>query len=418
MKTMSETMGKTESMRLTDEIRADFPLLNEMVHGKSLTYLDNAATAQKPSDVIDAIVDFYRRANSNVHRGVHHLSQVATEMYEEARNTTRDFIHASSSNEVIFTRGTTDSINLLAHSIGKGMVSEGDEILTTELEHHSNFVPWQEMARERKAIFKTVPIEENGDLDTEKVISMLSERTKVLAISHASNTLGTLIDIEKVSRAAHEMGTLVAVDGAQFIPHHRVDVQKLDCDFYSFSAHKLFGPTGIGVLYGKKALLEKLPPYQTGGGMISEVGLQETSYIGPPQVFEAGTPNMAGAVGMSRAMKYISGLGFDTMEKMESHLLGLAHERLSDISGLRMIGTSSRKVPVISFVIDGLHPFDIGSILDQMGIAVRTGHHCTQPIMKHFGIAGTVRASFAFYNTEEEVEKLREGLLKAIKLLS
>ena len=364
------------------------------------------------------MVDYYKHGNSNVHRGVHHLSQKATGMFEDARTATRDFIHAGSTESIVFTRGTTDSINLLAHSIGKAFVSEGDEVLVTEMEHHSNFVPWQVMASARKAVFKVVPMEENGDLDLEKVISMMSERTKVLAVTHASNTLGTIVDVGKLCKAAHEKGILVAVDGAQYIPHRKVDVQALDCDFYSFSAHKVFGPTGIGVLYGKKHLLEKLPPYQTGGGMISEVGLEATSYTHSPQVFEAGTPNMAGAIGMAVAMNYVDRIGYDFMHRVENELMEMATEKLSSIPGLKIIGTAADKAPVISFVIEGIHPFDIGSLLDKMGIAVRTGHHCTQPIMDRFHMPGTVRASFAFYNTLQEVEKLHEGILKSIKLLS
>lgn len=405
----------TEATEL-NKIRADFPILKEKVHGKDLVYFDNAATAQKPQSVIDAITEYYLRYNSNVHRGVHSLSQKATELYEAARDKVRDYIHASSSMEIVFTKGTTESMNLLAHSLSH-LIEEGDEILTTEMEHHSNFVPWQAMAKTRKAKFIVCPVSDDGELDISQLGKMMSERTKILAICHASNTLGSINDIKKISELAHEKGILVAVDGAQYIPHGKIDVQEMGCDYYAFSGHKLIGPTGIGVLYGKMDKLKLLLPYQYGGGMISEVGKEETTYGEIPQVFEAGTPNIAGAHGLAAAIDYMNEVGFDFIHEHEQELLDHAMEGLKDIPGIEFYGRSDKKVSLVSFLIKDIHPFDLGTLLDQMGIAVRTGHHCTQPLMTKYGIPGTVRASFAFYNTKEEIDRMIEGINKAVSIL-
>lgn len=415
---MPEQIKDMESTQRLKEIRSQFHILGDTVNGEPLIYLDSAATAQKPECVISSITDYYRHSNSNVHRGVHSLSQTATALYEGARTTVKEFINAQSSEEIIFTKGTTDSLNLLAHSLGKLLIDEGDEILTTEIEHHSNFVPWQVLAAQNKAVFTTIPMNDSGEIPIEDLTSMITSKTKILTITHASNTLGSINDIKRIVKICHEKNVVVVVDGAQYIPHSQVDVQDLDCDFYAFSAHKLFGPTGVGVLYGKKELLNQLPPYQLGGGMISEVGLTTTEFTASPQLFEAGTPNIAGVVGLSEAIKFLLKSDFNFIESHEQSLLEAATEKLESIPGLKIIGTSKNKVPLISFIIEGQHPFDIGSLLDQMGIAVRTGHHCTQPIMNRYGIPGTVRASFAFYNTLEEVDKLYEGILKAVKILS
>ncbi|MEQ8323748.1 MAG: SufS family cysteine desulfurase [Vicingaceae bacterium] len=401
-----------------DQVRSEFPILSEMINGQRLVYLDNAATSQKPMAVIDAISNYYKHSNSNVHRGVHSLSQTATSLFEEAREQTKEFISASSTDEIVFTKGTTDSVNLVAHSLGELMIEKGDEIIITLMEHHSNFVPWQHLAKHRGAKLTIVPFDVNGELSPEDIAKTINKKTKVIAITHASNTLGSVLDIKRICEIAHEKDVVVVVDGAQYIPHRKVDVTALDCDFYIFSAHKLFGPTGIGVLYGKKSLLDRLPPYQTGGGMISEVGLDETTFGRTPQLFEAGTPNIAGAIGMSQAMKYLNDLGYANLENQENRVFEYALNKLGSIDKLRIIGNPVDRVPLISFVVDGVHPFDIGSLLDQMGIAVRTGHHCTQPIMQHYDIPGTVRASFAFYNTEEEAHILYEGIIKSLKLLS
>ncbi len=412
----SEISNRTEDKRLI-EIRNDFPILSQKINGSELVYFDNAATTQKPNRVIDAITDFYSSHNSNVHRGVHTLSQRSTEFYEDARNKVKVFLNAASSEEIIFTAGTTDSINLAATAL-EDYVGEGDEILTTEMEHHSNFVPWQVLAKKKKASFKVARLNEKGEVDIAELESLMNEKTKVLAINHASNTLGTINDIKEITRLAKSKNILVVVDGAQWVAHGKTDVQVLNCDLYAFSGHKLFGPTGIGVLYGKKALLEKMSPYRYGGGMISEVNLEQTTYSGSPQVFEAGTPNVAGAHGLGFAIDYIKEIGWDFIEEQESSLLEYATAKMKEIPGIRFFGTSENKVSLNSFLIGDIHPFDLGTMLDQMGIAVRTGHHCTQPIMQCYNIPGTVRASFAFYNTHDEVDRLIEGIHKAIKILS
>jgi cysteine desulfurase/selenocysteine lyase len=398
-------------------IREDFPILAESIHGKPLVYFDNAATAQKPRLVIDAVSQFYLHSNSNVHRGVHSLSQRATEVYEEAREKVRSYLNARLTEEIIFTRGTTDSLNLAAHSLAQ-LLHEGDEVLSTQMEHHSNFVPWQMLAHAKGAVFKIAGISDQGELSMEELKTLITDRTKILAITHASNTLGTINDIKAICKLAHEKNVIVIVDGAQYIPHGKVDVQDLDCDLYAFSGHKLFGPTGVGILYGKKEILDKMPPYQFGGGMITEVTLQNTTFSNSPQVFEAGTPNIAGAHGLSKAIDYLNGIGHDFIHKHECDLLEYATKRMREIPGMKIFGNSTNKVPLVTFLVNDIHPFDLGTVLDQMGIAVRTGHHCTQPIMVRFGIPGAVRASFAFYNTMDEIDRFIEALNKAVKILS
>ena len=398
------------------QIRDDFPILKEEINNKTLVYLDNAATAQKPMSVVDAVSGFYLHDNSNVHRGVHSLSQRATDIYEQSRKKVQQFLNANDSDEIVFTRGTTESLNLVAHSLSQ-MLASGDEVVATQMEHHSNFVPWQMLAHHRNADFKVIPISEEGEISIDDVKSIITVKTKILAITHASNTLGTINDIKEICTIAHEKNCMVVVDGAQYIPHGKVDVQDLDCDFYAFSGHKLFGPTGIGVLYGKKEILDKMPPYQYGGGMISEVELDRTSFAGSPQIFEAGTPNIAGAHGLCKAIDYIESIGDVAIKKHEQALLEYATKKLQEIPGMKIYGTAKNKVSLISFLIEDVHPFDLGTMLDQMGIAVRTGHHCTQPIMVRYGIPGSVRASFAFYNTFEEIDALVEGINKAISIL-
>lgn len=400
-----------------EQIRLDFPILSEKVHGKNLVYLDNAATTQKPNVVIDALSSFYRHDNSNVHRGVHTLSHRATEYYELSRKIVSQFIHAASADEIIFTRGTTESLNLAANSL-ETMLNEGDEILCTEMEHHSNFVPWQVMAKRRRAIFKVARISEKGELSLKEINDLITDRTKIVAITHASNTLGTINDIKAICRMAHEKKAIVVVDGAQYIAHGEVNVTELGCDFYAFSGHKLFGPTGIGVLYGKKEILEKMPPYQYGGGMISEVNLEYSTFTSVPQVFEAGTPNISGAYGLSKAIEYVEKTGYDFIQKHEKNLLDYATEKLMAVPGIKIYGTSEHKVSLLSFNISGIHPLDLGTVLDQMGVAIRTGHHCTQPIMKYYGIQGAARISFAFYNTKAEIDAFIDAVYKAIKLLT
>jgi len=414
------TPENTESTMLDSKlssIRNDFPILDEQVNNHPLVYLDNAATTQKPNSVIDAISEYYRKHNSNVHRGVHSLSQGATDIYEKSREKLKSFLNARSNEEIIFTKGTTDSLNLAAVSLSH-LIEKGDEIICTQMEHHSNFVPWQVMAKERGADFKVANLSESGELSTEELESLFSDKSKILAICHASNTLGTINDIKLITQIAHKHNIIVVVDGAQYIPHSRVDVQDLDCDIYAFSGHKLFGPTGIGVLYARSEILEKMTPYQYGGGMISEVGLSSTTYSKSPQVFEAGTPNIAGTAGLLPAIEYIDDLGYKFIHNHEMALLEYAENKMKAIPGIKFYGTAPQKVSLISFLINDLHPFDLGTMLDQMGIAVRTGHHCTQPIMEYYNISGTVRASFAFYNTFEEVDKLVEGIEKAVKILS
>jgi len=404
-------------MKTIEEIRNDFPILNAKVRGKELVYLDNGATAQKPSLVIDAINTYYKDYNSNIHRGVHHLSQVATTAYENAREKLRGFINSPKLEEVIFTKGTTESINIVASCFGRKSLNKGDEVIISAMEHHSNIVPWQMICDEREAVLKVIPINNNGELLMDEYKKLLSDKTKLVAVIHISNTLGTINPVKEIIDLAHQKGALVLLDGAQAVPHIKVDVQDLDCDFYAFSGHKIFGPTGVGVLYGKSEYLNDMPPYQGGGDMIKEVTFEKTTYNCLPHKFEAGTPNIVGGIGLGAAVDYMQEVGIDLIHKREEELLAYATEKIVKVEGVRIIGEAERKASVLSFVIDGLHPFDIGTLLDQLGIAVRTGHHCTQPLMSFFEIPGTIRASFAFYNTKEEVDKLISGLERALSML-
>jgi cysteine desulfurase/selenocysteine lyase len=393
-------------------VRADFPILETMVHGKPLVYLDNAATSQKPRAVIDAIMRYYQGTNANVHRGVHYLSETATEDYESARKIAQRFIHAAHSHEIIFVRGTTEGINLVAHTYGRTRLGPGDEILITAMEHHSNIVPWQILCREKGAKLCVAPINDNGELLLDEYAKLLSPKTKLVAVTHVSNALGTINPLKRMVELAHAHNAPVLVDGAQAVPHIQVDVQALDCDFYTFSGHKVYAPTGIGVLYGKTALLESMPPYQGGGDMISSVTFEHTTYNKLPYKFEAGTPDIAGVIGLGAALTYVENLGIENIGAHEHDLLVYATAALSAIPGVRIIGTAKEKASVVSFVIEGVHPHDIGTILDQQGIAIRTGHHCSQPIMERFGIPATARASFAVYNTREEIDALVGGIQK------
>ncbi len=401
-----------------EKIREDFPILQTTVHGRPLVYLDNGATAQKPLAVINSMVNYYKGYNSNVHRGVHYLSQKATDAHEAAREGVRAFINAEKTQEVIFTRGTTESINIVAHSFGKAFVNAGDEIIITAMEHHSNIVPWQMLCEGRGAILRVIPINANGELILEEYDKLLNERTKLVTVVHVSNTLGTVNPVKEIIAKAHAVGAAVLIDGAQSIQHMAVDVQDLDADFFVFSGHKLFGPTGIGVLYGKEQYLNAMPPYQGGGSMIKQVTLEKTTYNELPFKFEAGTPHVEGIIGLGAAIDYINAIGIVNIAAYEHELVAYAVEQLSTIEGLRFIGNAKERVSVLSFLIGDIHPYDVGVILDKLGIAVRTGHHCCQPIMDIFSIPGTVRASFAFYNTKAEVDALVAGLLKAKAMLS
>ena len=404
-------------MKTIEEIRNDFPILNAKVRGKDLVYLDNGATAQKPAVVIDAINTYYKDYNSNIHRGVHHLSQVATTAYEDAREKLRGFINAPKLEEVIFTKGTTESINIVASCFGRNSLNKGDEVIISAMEHHSNIVPWQMICDEREAVLKVVPINNKGELLMEEYKNLLSIKTKLVAVTHISNTLGTINPVKEIIDLAHQKGALVLLDGAQAVPHIKVDVQELGCDFYAFSGHKMFGPTGVGVLYGKSEYLNDMPPYQGGGDMIKEVTFEKTTYNCLPHKFEAGTPNIVGGIGLGVAVDYMQEVGIDLIHKREEELLTYATAKIVQVEGVRIIGEAEHKAGVLSFVIEGLHPFDIGTLLDQLGVAVRTGHHCTQPLMNFFEIPGTIRASFAFYNTKEEVDKLISGLERALSML-
>jgi cysteine desulfurase/selenocysteine lyase len=393
-----------------ERIRKDFPILHQEVHGKPLVYMDNAATAQKPQAVIDAIAGYYATDNANVHRGVHRLSERATEAYEGARSRIQRFLNAAHTREIIFVRGATEGINLVAQTYGRRVVGPGDEIVITALEHHSNIVPWQMLCEEKGAVLRVVPIDDAGEIDVATYARLLGERTRLVAVAHVSNALGTIVPVKPMIDAAHRRGIPVLVDGAQAAPHLRVDVQALDCDFYTFSGHKTYGPTGIGVLYGKTALLEQMPPFQGGGDMIKSVSFVKTVYNDLPYKFEAGTPHIAGAIGLGVALEYLEGLGLDHVAAYEHELLAHGTERLVRIPGLRLIGTAREKAGVLSFVVDGIHPHDVGTILDREGIAVRTGHHCAMPVMTRFEIAATTRASLAFYNTHEEIDALADAL--------
>ena len=398
-------------------VRQQFPILNRKVKGKYLVYLDNAATSQKPIAVIDALVNYYSNYNANIHRGLHTLADEATAAYEASRNAVKEFIGATSTEEIIFTKGTTESINLVANSWGSAFLNKGDEIIITSLEHHANIVPWQMIAEKKGAVLKVIPINDEGIVDMEAFKDMLSDKTRFVAVVHVSNALGVINPVEEIIRLAHEKNALVLIDGAQSSVHLDIDVCKMDCDFYAFSGHKIYGPTGVGVLYGKKALLEKIPPYQGGGEMIKEVSFEKTTYNELPFKFEAGTPNIADVIALESGINFINKLGKAAIRKHEDGLLHYATERLKEIDGLKIIGDIANKVSVISFVIEGVHPQDLAVLLDNQGVAVRTGHHCAQPLMKRLGIVGTTRASFAAYNTIEEIELLTTALNKAINML-
>jgi cysteine desulfurase/selenocysteine lyase len=393
-------------------VRRDFPILNESIHGKPLVYLDNAATAQKPLAVIDSVNHYYRHDNANIHRGVHLLSERATDAYENTRAKVRDFLNASDAREIVFVRGTTEAINLVAHSYGGSKVMAGDEVVISTMEHHSNIVPWQLLCEAKGASLRVVPITDQGEILLSEYTRALGNRTKLVALAHVSNALGTVNPIRQMIAEAHARGIPVLVDGAQAVPHIPVDVQDLDCDFYAFSGHKLYGPTGVGVLYGKSELLDEMPPYQGGGDMILSVTFEKTEYNQLPHKFEAGTPNMAGVIGFGAAIDYIRGLGLDIVAEYEDRLLDYAVTRLRSIPGVRLIGNPENRVSLVSFVLDGIHAHDVGTILDQEGVAVRTGHHCAMPVMDRFGVPATVRASFACYNTKGEVDALVNSIEK------
>jgi cysteine desulfurase / selenocysteine lyase len=396
-----------------ERVRTEFPILAREVHGHPLTYLDNAASTQKPRAVIEALTRFYEESYANVERGVHSLSMSATEAREEARRTVQRFLGAERPEEIVFLRGTTEAINLVAQSWGRTNVGPGDEVLVTELEHHSNIVPWQRLCEERGAALKVAPIDSRGELILEELERRLTDRTRIVAVAHVSNALGTINPVREIAELAHRRGALILVDGAQGVPHLPVDVRALGCDFYAFSGHKVYGPSGIGVLWGRSELLEAMPPWQGGGGMIRLVSFEKITYADPPHRFEAGTPFIEGAIGLAAALDWVSGLGLPAIAAWESELLELATERLSEIPGLRILGTARHKAAVLSFVMDGIHPHDVGTILDRQGIAVRAGHHCAQPCMRCLGVPATTRASFAVYNRPEEVDALAAGLHRA-----
>lgn len=402
-----------------DEVRKDFPILGTLSNGKPLVYFDNAATSQKPLSVINAIDDYYRNYNANIHRGVYSISIKSNEAYDNAKKKVKDFINAESEREIIFTRGATESINLIAYAYGTGNISEGDEIIISEMEHHANIVPWQVLCERKNAVLKVIPVNLKGELEIDEYKKLLSERTKIVSVGHISNTLGTVNPVKEIINFAKAKNRNICciIDGAQAVHHTKVDVQDLGADFYVFSSHKMYGPMGLGVLYGKARLLEAMPPYQTGGDMISRVSFRGTSYNDIPMKFEAGTPNVEGAVGLSAAIDYIKSIGFEAIHEQEAGLLEHATEKLLDIDGLTIIGTAANKASVISFVVNGLNAFDVGVMLDGSGVAVRTGQHCTEPLMDKLCIPGTVRASFAFYNTKEEIDIFISALKKAIEIL-
>ncbi|MDA1219252.1 MAG: cysteine desulfurase [Chloroflexi bacterium] len=411
---MTTTSGTFDVAR----IREDFPLLKQTVNGKPLVYLDNAATSQKPQSMIDALVRYYTTENSNVHRGVHTLSQLATDDYEAARTKVRKFINAAEDHELIYVRGTTEGINLVAQTFGRQNIGQGDEIIISTMEHHSNIVPWQILCEEKGAQLKVVPINDSGELLIDEYEKLLSPRTKLVSIVHQSNALGTINPMEAIIEMAHSRGVPVLVDGAQSIPHMTIDVQKMGCDFFVFSGHKLFGPTGIGILYGKAEYLNAMPPYQAGGEMIRSVSFEKTTYNVLPHKFEAGTPNIAGAIGLGAAIDYLNDLGMERINTYEKELLDYGTDCLSRIEGLKIIGTAKEKGGILSFVLGDIHPHDIGTILDTQGIAIRTGHHCAQPVMQRFGIPATARASLAFYNTKAEIDSLVEGIDRVLEVFS
>jgi len=399
-----------------DEIRSEFPTLKRLVYGKPLVYFDNGATSQKPQVVIDSIQHYYENDNANIHRGVHHLSQIATDQYEEARKTIQTSINAPLSEEIIFTTGTTGAINLVASSFGE-LLNSDDEIIISAMEHHSNIVPWQLLCEKRGCTLKVIPMFESGELDMTVFDQLLSKNTKLVSICHISNSLGTINPVEEIIEKSHSVGAKVLIDGAQSIQHKKIDVQALDCDFFVFSGHKVFGPTGTGILFGKKEILDSMPPYQGGGDMIAKVTFEKTTYNELPHKFEAGTPNISGGIALGKAFEYLNNLDIQAIEKYENELTEYAQKQIEAIDGVRIIGTASKKISVVSFVIEGIHPFDVGTLLDKQGFAVRTGHHCTQPIMDFYKIPGTIRASFAFYNTKEEIDLFMTALKRSINML-
>jgi len=400
-----------------DKIRADFPILKREVNGKPLVYLDNGATTQKPSSVINSIVHYYTDMNSNVHRGVHYLSQISTDAFEVTRKKVQAFINAAEDKEIIITKGTTDGINLIATCYGRAFIHEGDEIIISAMEHHSNIVPWQMLCDEKGCKIRVIPMNDKGELDMDAYSNLFNEKTKLVAVTYVSNSLGTINPVSEMISIAHRHGAVVLVDAAQAVQHIQIDVQKLDVDFLVFSGHKMYGPTGVGVLYGKEDLLNAMPPYQGGGDMIKEVTFEKTTYNELPFKFEAGTPNIEAGICLNEAIDYINSIGLENIEAYEHDLLQYATEKLAEIPGMRFIGTAEKKCSVISFVIDGTHPYDVGVILDKLGIAVRTGHHCAQPVMDRFGIPGTIRASLAVYNTKEEIDLLVAGIQRAVNML-
>jgi cysteine desulfurase / selenocysteine lyase len=393
-----------------DQIRKDFSVLEREVNGKPLVYLDNAASSQMPRQVASRLDRYHRMEHANVHRGIHTLSQTATDFYEETRKKVKEFIHAGSEDEIIYTTGTTDSINLVANSYGSVNFSEGDEIILSEMEHHANIVPWQMIARRTGAVIKVIPITDSGDLDMEAYRNLLSSRTKMVAVVHVSNALGTVNPVGEITELAHEHGAAVLIDGAQSIPHTPINVEEIGCGFFAFSAHKMCGPTGFGILYGKKDLLDEMPPYRGGGDMIDKVSFEETTYNVPPFRFEAGTPPIAAGIGLGTAIDYLNQIGMDQIARREDELVSYATSRLSEIEGLRFIGNSEKRASVCSFVIDGIHATDIGTLLDKQGIAIRTGHHCAQPVLKRFNVPSTARASISFYNNMEDIDRLIDGI--------
>ncbi|MCW8813146.1 MAG: cysteine desulfurase [Chlorobium sp.] len=417
MNTEVETVAAVSKMKYdVNKIREDFPILKKRVHDKNLVYLDNAATTQKPTYVIDRVNKYYTTMNANIHRGVHALSQEATEAFEGARIQIKQFINALGKNQIIFTRGTTESINLVASSYGRANVKEGDEIIISHMEHHSNIVPWQLLCKEKNAKLRIIPINDNGELMYEEFEKLVNKKTKFISIVYVSNSLGTVNDVKRIINYAHQFNIPVLVDAAQAVNHIKVDVQDLDCDFLAFSGHKIYGPTGIGALFGKVELLEAMPPYQGGGDMISKVTFEETTYNELPHKFEAGTPDIAGTIGLGAAIEYVSKIGIENIKNHETSLLEYASNQIAEIPGLRIIGKAKEKTSVISFVFENIHPHDIGTFLDFEGVAIRTGHHCTQPVMQRFKIPATSRASFAMYNTKEEVDVLVNGLKKIIEV--
>lgn len=417
---MANKMKAVQEMTNWDveKIRKDFPVLSQTVNGKPLVYLDNGASSQVPQSVIDRTSKYLAEEHSNIHRGVHYLSQNATTAYEAAREKVKRFINAPDVKECIFVRGTTEGINLIAHSYGKAFINEGDEILVSQMEHHSNIIPWQVAAEERGATIRVIPMNERGELIIDEYESMLNERTRIVAVTHVSNSLGTVNPVKEMIATAHKYGVPVCVDAAQSVPHFPVDVQDLDADFFVFSGHKMFAPTGSGVVYGKRKWLDLMPPYQTGGGMIRTVSFEKTTYAPIPEKFEAGTPAIAAGIGLGAAIDYINAIDFEVAAAYEHELLEYATQRLSDIPEVKIIGTAANKASVLSFTIEGIHPHDIGTILDQQGIAVRAGHHCAQPVMQFFDVPATARASFAFYNTREEVDKLADAVQKVIEVFA